>query len=140
MDSQCVLHWLQSKKPLSVFVTNRVKEIKFLEGMSIRYVPTEENQADLATRGKSPSELMNSIWWNGPHWLSQTEDKWLNPKIPEDNTQAQEFSLETGGAKVMFEAKLLVEEDPKGKVIVDDPKGKAIEDLLQTLKLSDFYP
>ena len=87
-------------------MTNRIKEIKSLEGVSIRYDPTEENPADLATRGKLPSELMNSILWNGPHWLSQTEDKWPKPKIPEDNTQAQELSLEIGGAKVMFEAKV----------------------------------
>ena len=24
-DSQCVLHWLQTRKPLSVFMTNRIK-------------------------------------------------------------------------------------------------------------------
>ena len=59
-DSQCVLHWLQSRKPLPTFVTNRLKEIKSLERVSIRYVPTEENPADLATRGKSPSELKNT--------------------------------------------------------------------------------
>ena len=26
-DSQCVLHWLKTRKPLSMFVENRVKEI-----------------------------------------------------------------------------------------------------------------
>ena len=27
-DSQCMLHWLRTPKPLSVFVENRIKEIK----------------------------------------------------------------------------------------------------------------
>ena len=61
-DSQCVLHWLQTKKPLSVFVTNRLKEIKSLEVTTFKYIPTQENPADLATRGKSPSELNSSMW------------------------------------------------------------------------------
>ena len=61
-DSQCVLHWLQSNKPLPVFVENRLKEIKSHKRMSFKYVPTQENPADLATRGKSPSELQCSIW------------------------------------------------------------------------------
>ena len=68
-DLQCVLHWLQSRKPLSSFVTNRLKEIKSLEGLSFRYVPTEDNPADIATRGKTPVELSSSIRWTGPHWL-----------------------------------------------------------------------
>ena len=34
-DSMCVLHWLQSQKPLSVFVTNRLKEIKSFEGATL---------------------------------------------------------------------------------------------------------
>ena len=60
-DSLCVLHWLTSKKPLSSFVTNRVKEIISLKGVTFRHIPSEQNPADLATRGKSPSEL-SSLW------------------------------------------------------------------------------
>ena len=59
-----MLHWLQSKKPLPVFVENRLKEIKSHKGILFKYVPTQENPADLATRGKSPAELQHSIWWN----------------------------------------------------------------------------
>ena len=101
------------------FVTNRLKEIKSLEGVSIRYVSTEENPADLATRGKSPSELINTSWWNGPHWLSQTEDQWPHPKISEGDIQAQELLPEPSGAKVLFEAKLVSGESPEGKAAVD---------------------
>ena len=60
-DSLCVLYWLQTSKPLSVFVTNRLKEIKSLEETMFNHVSSEDNPADLATRGKSPQEL-SSIW------------------------------------------------------------------------------
>ena len=70
-DSMCVLHWLQSKKPLSAFVTSRVKEIKPLEEVTFKHVSSEDNPADLATRGKSPKELTSSIWWMGPTWLKK---------------------------------------------------------------------
>ena len=70
-DSMCVLHWLQSKKPLSAFVTNRLKEIKSLKEVTFKHVSSEDNPADLATRGKSPRELTSSIWWMGPTWLKK---------------------------------------------------------------------
>ena len=43
-DSQCTLQWLQSTKPLPVFVTNRLKEITSLYGVDFRYVLTEDNR------------------------------------------------------------------------------------------------
>ena len=42
-----------------------------------RYVSTKENPADLASRGLSPKDLVNSVlWWNGPTWLSLPPDQW----------------------------------------------------------------
>jgi len=50
-DSQYGLQWLQSTP---VFVTNRLKEIKSLQGTDIRF---EDNPADMATRGRTPQQL-----------------------------------------------------------------------------------
>lgn len=50
-DSQCVLHWLKTKKPLSVFVDNRIKEIKQQQNMTFRYIISSHNPSDSATRG-----------------------------------------------------------------------------------------
>ena len=36
-DSQCVLHWLKTKKPLSIFVENSLKEIKLEKDVSFHY-------------------------------------------------------------------------------------------------------
>jgi len=40
-DSQCMLHWIQTTKPLAVFITNRLREIKSLQGVHFKYVPTK---------------------------------------------------------------------------------------------------
>ena len=124
-DSQCVLYWLQTKRPLSVFVTNRLKEIKSLEGTVFRYVPTQENPADVATRGKAPSELNSSIWWNGPPWLSKPQYLWPESKLPEFDKDFDEVIAEITGPKVLFEAKLVAGEDPT-------------ENLRQKINLSDI--
>ena len=76
-DSQCVLHWIASENVSSVFVRNRVREIKQCEVKEFLYVPSAENPADLASRGVSVDQLRDSnLWWNGPAWLSQKRIAW----------------------------------------------------------------
>ena len=57
IDSQCVLNWINSQKPLRIFVKNRVKEIKEDKSIQYHYISTKENPEDIACRGKSTSEL-----------------------------------------------------------------------------------
>lgn len=82
-DSTIVLYWI--KKPLSelkTFVSNRVKCITDNTiNCEWRHVPTDQNPADLLSRGISPSELpTNHLWWHGPTWLKENETTW--PKAP----------------------------------------------------------
>jgi len=114
------------QKSLLTFVENRLIEIKSHKGMSFKYVPTEENPADLATKGKSPSELQQSIWWNGPIWLSAPLDKWPNYKFAE-TTQTDE---EQQHHKVLFEAKLMAGES----LDLTDIKIKRFSTLLKLLR------
>ena len=66
-DSQVVLGWIHSKKILPVFVKNRVKEIQQHSDISIAYINTKENPADIATRGSTVKSLRdNNLWWHGP--------------------------------------------------------------------------
>ena len=95
-DSQCVLQWMQTAKPLPVFITNRLKEIKEHQGICFKYVPTKDNPADIATRGQSPSELSSFIWWTGPQWLLQHKNQWPEWTIPETNLSTQELHTESG--------------------------------------------
>ena len=69
-DSQIVLHWIHSNKKLPIFVQNRVKFIRDTLFTDIKYCQTNDNPADLLTRGIKNSELEQSkLWWNGPAWL-----------------------------------------------------------------------
>ena len=70
-DSQIVLHWVHSKKTLPQFVSSRVTEIhNVLPSASWRFCSTNDNPADLLTRGITYDQLQSSLMWlNGPSWL-----------------------------------------------------------------------
>lgn len=76
-DSQIVLHWLTSTKQLKRFVRNRVEEIrKLIDTENWRYCPTNDNPADLLTRGLTADKFMqNRLWMRGPEWLTR-ETEW----------------------------------------------------------------
>ena len=73
-DSSTVIHWLRARETKEVFIRNRLPLIR---KFSVQHVGTCDNPADIASRGIEPKELSDStLWWNGPSWLSQTEDYW----------------------------------------------------------------
>ena len=76
-DSSIVLHWLTSTKTLKRFIANRVKEITELtHPYKWRYCPTDNNPADLLTRGLTIEQFDQSILWRkGPNWLTDST-KW----------------------------------------------------------------
>ena len=107
-DSLCTLYWLKTSKPL-------VKEIKSLEGVKFAHVISTENPADMATRGKSPEELSSSIWWNGPIWLTKSNQQWPNHEAIIDESSLKKSEVEVKGNQVLYEAKLVSGEDPTGE-------------------------
>ena len=63
-DSQIVLYWTQSSKKLPSFVAHCVEEIhQLIPIASWQYCPTNENPADLLTRGISFDQLSSSTLW-----------------------------------------------------------------------------
>ncbi|XP_028413247.1 uncharacterized protein LOC114536094 [Dendronephthya gigantea] len=100
-DSKDVLWWVRGcGRDFRPFVANRVGEIQMeTEPWQWQYVPTEQNPADLCTRGASPSELKNSpLWWNGPSWLLEDQAKWPKMdvgsrpvKLPETKASKEEL-------------------------------------------------
>ncbi|XP_052237671.1 uncharacterized protein LOC127848982 [Dreissena polymorpha] len=74
-DSQIVLNWLSTSKPFNRFVKNRVQEIHLLtEDYTWKYCPTDDNPADLLTRGIPASQFTNNtLWNNGPSWIRRND-------------------------------------------------------------------
>ncbi|XP_062511855.1 uncharacterized protein LOC134187719 [Corticium candelabrum] len=90
-DCQCVLHWLKTPKPLSTLVDNRIKEMRQSNAV-FRYVPSNQNPADFATRDMSASELEKiRLWWHGPEWLTLSVNSWPNYNVPEVSTQTLDY-------------------------------------------------
>lgn len=84
-DSSVTLHWI-SDYPVrwKVFVANRVSAIQSRTLPTIwNHVPTDDNPADIASRGATALELQRSSkWWHGPEWLSQDETHWPTVNFP----------------------------------------------------------
>ncbi|XP_068227752.1 uncharacterized protein [Palaemon carinicauda] len=93
VDAQVVLNWLLTKesKVKSKFLRNRVLEADGLKteiiskyGLPVayHYVNTDENTADLITKGLSYPKYLEQMkfWLEEPHWLTIDFKKW--PKYP----------------------------------------------------------
>lgn len=78
-DSEIVLHWLRKpSNELRPFVANRVSKI--LRGSTLeqfRYIKSNQNPADLISRGiKTENLLTNQLWWHGPDVLRECVTQW----------------------------------------------------------------
>ena len=74
LDSSVALYWILGGGDYKQFVANRVRKIREHVEVIWWHVPTEDNPADLASRGGLVSKE-NQLWWSGPEWLSDPR-KW----------------------------------------------------------------
>lgn len=87
-DSSITLQWIHtSPHLLKTFVANRVSEIRNItKSMHWRHEPTQDNAADVLSRGQLPAEFVeNHLWKIGPKWLQETESQWpkaIAPVVP----------------------------------------------------------
>ena len=98
MDSMVALYWiLNPGKSWKVFVENRVRKIaQITEEIEIqwKYCPTEQNLADLGSRGAALNKMEDNEWYEGPSWLLRKEDWPLQPNIKcTPTTQEEEKSM-----------------------------------------------
>ena len=95
-DSMNVLCWLKTEsRQLHTFVANRVAKIqRATNPESWHWIPSEENPADLASRGVLPEDLIpRELWWQGPKDRLEGPP----PPIPElSPTAATEKELKRG--------------------------------------------
>ena len=87
-DSTIALHWLNTPPyTLKTFEANRVAKIqeitKNVANITWRHVRTEDNPADLCSRGQLPDKFISEIefWQRGPCWLTQNETRWPDFKL-----------------------------------------------------------
>ncbi|XP_018404637.1 PREDICTED: uncharacterized protein LOC108781220 [Cyphomyrmex costatus] len=96
-DSSITHIWLNNHpSKWKEFVRNRVSLVQeTLPQAEWRFVPGHCNSSDIATRGATPSQLLDhSEWWSGPQWLSQERSAWpqkvtptcLNDKLEEHSS------------------------------------------------------
>ncbi|XP_055932015.1 uncharacterized protein LOC129962291 [Argiope bruennichi] len=91
-DSEVALWWIREQGNWSVFVANRVKEIRELtKFQSWRHVPGNMNIADLLSRGCTPKQMLDSKWWEGPQWLKKSRGQWPASEI---NCEPKDVILE----------------------------------------------
>ena len=91
-DSITVFHMIHnSSKRFPIFVANRLAKIDETSNPNQwRYVPSNLNPADDATRGLDASKLISqSRWINGPYFLKFEDDLWpvatcALPVIPDE--------------------------------------------------------
>ncbi|CAB3400769.1 unnamed protein product [Caenorhabditis bovis] len=83
-DSKIALYWIKGSNRLKTFVSNQVKRIRSnLEACQrkaateLYYVRSQENPADLASRGASLGEIADSrLWREGPAFLRNERATW----------------------------------------------------------------
>lgn len=78
-DSITVLHWVKNPElRLKAFVANRVaKVVELTASDTWSHVRTDENPADIGSRGIRPSDHTSiSMWHNGPSFLLKGKSQW----------------------------------------------------------------
>lgn len=98
-DSTITLAWIHSEpNTWKTFVANRITEIhETTDQKQWNHVISENNPADVISRGVSPETLKSCvIWWQGPDWLSKNVEEWpteghenYNVETPERRTVKQ---------------------------------------------------
>ena len=93
LDSKTALSWIQNRGEWKQFVRHRVNEILRLTAKEDwSYCSTDENPADLGSRGVFASQLKdNQLWWRGPSWLNAETNEW---PVTTETYQTPESQLE----------------------------------------------
>ena len=86
LDSTVALHWIKGGGQHKQFVENRVKKIQSKPNISWRYVPTDCNPADVASRGGEVKG--NELWLNGPDWLKDNRS-WPDDIVTQSTKESE---------------------------------------------------
>ena len=98
LDSTVALYWINGQGEYRQFVANRVKKIPKHKAITWRHVRTDENPADVGSRGGDVAR--NKLWQRGPSWLSD-EKKWPVDVVVATSPEAEQEIKHVQTAKVL---------------------------------------
>ncbi|GFU41209.1 putative RNA-directed DNA polymerase from transposon X-element [Trichonephila clavipes] len=91
-DSSTVLTWIIRREQWSIFVANRISEIrKLTTSEDWFHISTDQNPADILSRGCGPKQLQKRKWWQGPDWLKNSKEQWPKSAV---NINEKEVEIE----------------------------------------------
>ncbi|GFT59254.1 integrase catalytic domain-containing protein [Trichonephila clavipes] len=105
-DSTIVISWIhRESRELKTFVANRVSKIHQLSSCDQwHHIASEQNPADVLSRGLLPEELRDdSLWWLGPELLQST----YSTTVIAEPTQRDDFDCELRVSERTLETSLL---------------------------------
>ncbi|GFX32260.1 integrase catalytic domain-containing protein [Trichonephila clavipes] len=106
-DSTIVISWIhRESRELKTFVANSVSKIHQLSSRDQwHHTASEQNPADVLSRGLLPEELRDdSLWWHGPELLLQSA---YSTTVTSEPTQRDDFDCELRVYEITLETSLL---------------------------------
>ena len=96
-DSYTVPCWIANRQEWQQFVKARVNEILSLTTENQwRHCPSEDNPADIGSRGMNATKLEKSeLWWNGPEWIMKSPDQWPADIVKQTTEESEAERLVT---------------------------------------------
>eukprot|EP00102_Acyrthosiphon_pisum_P012037 XP_008181027.1 PREDICTED: uncharacterized protein LOC103308777 [Acyrthosiphon pisum] len=95
-DSTIVIAWIKSQSLFQAYVANRLSRIcDVSEPEQWYHVSTQDNPADLITRGAEAKPFSRcALWWNGPEWLCLSPSHWPStPPLPSNMPEVRTIKL-----------------------------------------------
>ena len=86
VHSTVALHWIKGNGQYKQFVANRVAKIQLYKEIQWRYVPTDDNPAELASRGGEIKQ--ETFWKEGSEWF-QSKEKWPNNPVAQSSPASE---------------------------------------------------
>ncbi|GFS64181.1 integrase catalytic domain-containing protein [Trichonephila clavipes] len=145
-DSTIVISWIHREpRELKTFVATRVSKIHQLSSRDQwHHIASEQNPADVLSRGLLPEELRDdSLWWHGPELLQST----YSTTVIAEPTQRDDFDCELRiftqlqRSKVKKRGRLTTSEVNDGEtwIIKQDQSGINLSDPSGNLKSLNIF-
>ena len=97
-DSAVVLRFLQNEsRRFHTFVSNRIAEVQHSsEPDQWHHVPSQDNPADVCSRGLSGRDLLQcGLWWEGPGFLTRDREEWPGDEAEDAGLEAELSEVKT---------------------------------------------